>query len=298
LLAGNLALSRAAIGAAAVCAGAFAPPVTVVLRTIWRHRFDDEDARRTAYAIDGVLLEICYTIGPALVAALVAFANPQWALALAWAFAAGAVPALFASGGLRWWKRQPPAKRRLLGPLHEGRLVAVYLATFCVSVSFGAIEVGYPGFAIAHGSTAWGPALVAINSIGSAIGGIVYGGLHLGMPIERQLPRLLALLALPIAVQAAVASIGWMVPWAFVAGVLIAPSMAAVALIVSTEAPAKYATEAFTWSATAIVTGIGVGMACAGSLAEKVGPPAPFAFAAAATAAGSLLALRIARLRV
>jgi MFS family permease len=294
LFAGDLALPRWGILAAALVAGAFASPVTVVVRTVWRHRFDDEDARRTAYAMDGVLLEIAYTIGPALIAAIVALSGPQPALAMAWVFSACAVPMFFVSAGLRWWKRQPSAERSLLGPLHDARLVAVYLTTFFLSMGFGGIEVGYPGFATAMGSTPWGPALIAINSIGSAVGGVVYGGLRLSMPIDRQLPRLLVLFAAPIAVHAVLSSIGAMVPWALVAGLMIAPSMTAVAMIVSMQAPAKYATEAFTWSSTAIVTGIGVGMAISGALAERVGPSSPFAFTALAVATASVLSLRIA----
>jgi MFS family permease len=294
LFAGNLGIPRGGIVLASVVLGAFATPTVVVVRTIWRHRFDSEDERRTAYAMDGVLLEIAYTIGPALIAAIVAFASPQWALALAWVIAAGAVPMLLASRGLRWWKRQPSAERRLLGPLHDGRLVAVYVTTFFISMAFGGMEVGYPGFATAYGSTPWGPGLIAINSIGSAIGGIVYGGLHPSMPVDRQLPRLLLVFALPVGAHAFLSSVGWMVPWAFLGGIMIAPSMTAVAMIVSIRAPAKYATEAFTWSSTSIVTGIGVGMAVAGWLAEQVGPSTPFAFAALAVFAASALALRVA----
>jgi predicted MFS family arabinose efflux permease len=63
--------------------------------------------------------------------------------------------------------------------------------------------------------------------------------------------------------------------------------------VVSTAAPAKYATEAFTWSSTAIVTGIGAGMAIAGVLVERVGPPAPFGFAAASVFTAAFLALRV-----
>jgi hypothetical protein len=294
LFAGDLGIPRSGIVLAAVVLGAFATPTVVVVRTIWRHRFASDDERRTAYAMDGVLLEIAYTIGPALIAAIVAIASPQWALALAWVIAASAVPMLIASRGLRWWQRQPPAQRRLLGPLHDGSLVAVYVTTFFLSMAFGGMEVGYPGFATAQGSTPWGPGLIAINSIGSALGGIVYGGLRLSMPIDRQLPRLLLAFALPVGVHAVLSSVGWMIPWAFLGGLMIAPSMTAVAMLISIRAPAKYATEAFTWSSTAIVTGIGVGMAMSGWLSERIGPSIPFAFAALAVFVASMLALRVA----
>lgn len=295
LFAGNLGLPRSGIVWVAVLTGLFTPPVTVVIRTMWRYRFDDEAERRTAFAFDGVLLEIAYTVGPALIGFAVAVSSAQTAMAIAWGFIAAAVPMLVASRGLAWWQRQPPAQRRLLGPLHEPRLVAVYVATFFLTMAFGAMEVGYPGFAIAQGATAWGPGLIAINSIGSAIGGIVYGGTRLRTPVERQLPLLLALLGLPLFVHALLSSLFWMAPWALVAGLLIAPSMTAVAMIVSTVAPAKYATEAFTWSATAIVTGIGAGMAAGGMLVERFGAPTAFLLASGCALLAGLLALRVGR---
>jgi hypothetical protein len=100
LFAGNLGLPAYGIAAAAVLAGSFTPPVTVVVRTAWRHRFDDEASRRMAFAFDGTLLEIAYTAGPALIAIAVAVATTQAAMALAWLCAAAAVPMLQASGGL------------------------------------------------------------------------------------------------------------------------------------------------------------------------------------------------------
>jgi len=288
-----LALPRVAMFAAAVAIGAFTPPVTVLVRSLWRYRFEDEGLRRTAFALDAVLLEIAYTLGPLAVAAAIALASPQAALALAWGFVALSVPLLFASGGLAWWKRGPAGERHLLGPLRDAELLRVYASAFALTLAFGAFEVGYQAFARAAGADAWGPTLIAINSIGSAVGGLVYGAIHLRMPVEQQLPRSMALMALPLAAQALAASPWSMVPWSFLAGVLIAPAMTAVSLIVAKNAPARYATEAFTWSSTAIVTGVGAGTAIGGALAERVGAAWTFAFAAGCAISASALALRL-----
>ena len=63
---------------------------------------------------------------------------------------------------------------------------------------------------------------------------------------------------------------------AFVAGALIAPSITAQSVLVSRLAPAKYATEAFTWSSTFIVSGLGAGMALGGAIVETTGLSAVF----------------------
>ena len=271
--AGPLGLSRTSILVAAVITGAFIAPVTTLIRTIWRHRLEDEHARRTAFAIDSVLIELAFTLGPALVALLVVVATPRAALGMAWVFVVASVPLLYQSGGLAWWKPPAPsAQRSLLGPLRERELLVIYATTFALTLSFGALEVAYPGFASVRATPAWGPTLIAINSIGSALGGLAYGGSHFAMSIERQLPRLMALLAVPLILHVFIDAPWGMVPLAFVAGLLIAPSMTGATLLISRHAPPGYVTEAFTWSATAIVTGVGVGMAAGGALIERHGP--------------------------
>ena len=294
LFAARLALSHAAILLACVVTGAFIPPVTTIARTIWRHRFDDERMRQTAFAFDAVLIELSFTLGPSLIALLVAIASSRSALALAWLFTVAAIPLLYASGGMAWWKNAPPAKRHLLGPLRDPQLLVVYASTFGLTVAFGALEVGYPGFAIERASAPWGPALIAVNSIGSALGGLAYGGVHVAMPVERQLPRLMGFLALPLALHLLVDNAWPMVPLAFVAGLMIAPSLTGATLLVSRYAPPAYVTEAFTWSATAIVTGVGTGMALGGALVERHGARSAFVLAtvSALCAAAAALALR------
>ncbi len=295
LAAGPLGLSRTAILAAALVAGASSPPLTVLVRTLWRMRLKDPALRQTAFATDAVALELAYTVGPALIAIAVALGPPGAPLALALLFTAAAVPTMFASGGLAWWTSSGPAERHLLGPLRDRRLLMLYATTFALALSFGAIEVAYPAFGRAAGADAWGPALLAICSIGSAMGGIAYGGLHLHAPLARQLPWALALIAAGLAAHVPIGDPWLLAPVAALAGVLIAPAMTMVSLLVAELAPSKYATEAFTWSATAIVTGLGAGMAAAGTITERFGTGRTFALAAATAAIASALAIALRR---
>ena len=281
----------AAVCACAAAAGLFASPITTLTRTMWRQRFDREDDRRTAFALDAVALEINFTLGPAMLAAVLATSGP----ATAFAIAIGAVVAAFvlylASGVLRHFQRVEAVDRHLLGPLTEPRLWLVFGATFGLTMGFGVLEVGYPAFATALAAPALGGVLLAVNSLGSAVGGMLYGGMHFRASVERQFAVAMALMAIPLALHAA-----FLQPWAFgvvsfFAGALIAPSITAQSVLVSRFAPAKYATEAFTWSSTFIVTGIGAGIAAGGALVEHVDLRAPFAAGAALLACVSLLVL-------
>jgi hypothetical protein len=251
--------------------------------------------RQTAFSLDAVLLELAYAIGPAAIALTIAVASARAAMALAFVFAVLAAPLLALSGALRWWTPEPAGARSLLGPLTEPRLLRVYAATFALTLAFGALEVGYPAFGRAAGADSWGPALIAFNSIGSALGGLVYGGAHLKAPLARQLPVLMALLAVPLAGHLPIATPWPLVPLAFAAGALIAPAMTAVALLVANLAPARHATEAFTWSSTAIVTGVGGGMMAGGALVERFGANGAFGLAIAAVLVAAAIALPLKR---
>ena len=288
-----LGLSPAQMTAVAVIAGAFAPPITVLTRTMWRHRFESDVDRKTAFALDAVLVELAFTAGPALIALLLAVGSPAIAFGAAFFFTLIAVPVFLASPALRYWKHEPHGERHLLGPLREGRLVAVYATTFLITASLGLLEIGYPGFAAEVGIAPLAGVLLAINSIGSAIGGLAFGALHWKLPPPRQLPRILALMALPLALQATIAHAGALALVAFLAGLCIAPALTVVTMLVSTYAPARYATEAFTWAATCIVSGVGAGNAVGGLLLERFGASVVFATSAgvALLAGGCALAL-------
>ena len=80
---------------------------------------------------------------------------------------------------------------------------------------------------------------------------------------------------------------------AFACGLLIAPSLTALTLLVTRRAPERYATEAFTWLSTCVVMGIGAGMAVGGQLVEAAGAWAAFAVAAAACVVATLLSLSL-----
>ena len=292
-LARPLALSTAEIWTVAAIAGAFAPPIAVLTRTVWRHRFDDARQRNIAFALDSVVVELVFTAGPALIALLLAIGSPMVAFGAAFAFAALAVPVFAASPAMRYLQHDRTPERHLLGPLTEGKLLVVYATTLMTAFSLGLLEVAYPGFATQSGHTPLAGVLIAINSIGSAAGGLLYGGMHVALPVEKQLRRLLVMLALSLALQAAISSVSLLMVAALFAGLCIAPTVTIASVLVSTCAPRRYATEAFTWSTTSIVTGIGAGNALGGLLVERHGASLVFLASAAAALGASICALAL-----
>jgi MFS family permease len=282
LFAPRLHLPLAAIAPLTMLAGAFVTPISVLTRTLWRHRFEDPERRRTAFALDTAMIEINFTIGPALIGLALLVGTPADAFTITWLVAACAAPLFVLSGAPRYWKRAADEDRHLLGPLTERRLLVTYATSAALTFAFGMLEVGYPGFATRAGMPPFGGALLATCSIGSALGGLAYGGMNFALPLERQLPRLLLAFALPVGAHALVNAPWLLAVLALVAGLMIAPALTALSLLVTHYAPARYATEAFTWMSTCIVVGVGAGMAVGGQLVETVGPWAAFASGGAA----------------
>lgn len=291
LWAGTHAAAPPVLLACAAAAGLFAPPVTILTRTTWRHRFDDEQNRKMAYAIDSVMIELNFTTGPLFVAAMLPWLGATLTFAAVIGIGIAAVLVFVASPILKYWKIAPPQERHLLGPLHDGRLLALFALTFGLTLSFGLLEVGYPAYATHLGWVTLGGILLALNALGSAVGGFIYGALHSQRPLERQFTLALALMSIPFFLHGPVVSTVLLCALAFAAGLMIAPALTAQTLLVTRIAPVKHATEAFTWSSTFIVTGLGLGMAVGGTLTEQVHPKAPFIAGGALVAAMAGLSL-------
>ncbi|MFM2397976.1 MAG: hypothetical protein RL341_133 [Pseudomonadota bacterium] len=296
-LAGVMAWGYTVLILLAIVAGAFVTPINTLSRTLWRHRFEDGGQRKTAFAIDSVAIEVNFTVGPAIVALLLAFASATWAFAVAVASVVLAILVFWQSPAFKYWHREPAGERHLLGPLTDLRLLLVFACNFGLTFSFGVLEVTYAGFATAAGAAALAGVLIGLNSIGSATGGLLYGGLHLRAPLERQFAGSLALLAAMVGLHSVVSSPWIMGSLALASGLLIAPALTAQTLLISRIAPPKYATEAFTWSSTFIVSGIGIGTATAGWMIEHRGVPSAFLMGAASLVCAAALALtmRVAR---
>ena len=75
------------------------------------------------------------------------------------------------------------------------------------------------------------------------------------------------------------------------AGVIMAPTLTIQSMLVARTASPEHMTEAFTWSSTGLLAGVGIGMAAGGWLVERWNSNAAFiAGAIAAICAGTLAA--------
>ena len=276
---------------AAALAGALCPPIAVLTRTLWRHRFPDETNRRMAFSVDSIMIELNFTVGPALVAVVIAAYGAKIAFLASLLITFAAFIIFLFTPALKYWKQEPHIERHFLGPLTEPRLVGLFVVTFGMTFSFGILEVGYPAFATYLSLPVLAGLFLGVNSLGSAVGGAIYGVLHLKAPLERQFAFAVGIMSVPFLLHWWIDQVYVFAVIAFVAGTLIAPAFTAQTLLITRIAPNKYATEAFTWSSTFIVSGVGIGMAAGGAVAELVDVKAPFLLGCVVLAGMAIAAL-------
>lgn len=285
--------AAAAAHACAVAAGAFFPPITVCMRTFLRQQLHDEAQLAVAYSLESVLIEMIFILGPVLVAGFTALASPAAAVLFA-AVSGGGGTLMFArSPALSQWRIERVGATGLFGPLAARGFLALLAVIACYATAFGLVEIGTTAFAAEAGAPAAAGVLLAAMSIGSALGGLIYGGRSWRLPLEQQFPRMLAGMGVGLAPLAVIDAPGPFAAWCALAGVSMAPALIMQSMLVARMARPEHATEAFTWSSTALLAGVSLGLSLGGALLEVAHSPAVFASAAAISIAAGGLALRL-----
>lgn len=273
----------------ALVAGAALPPVSICMRALFPRVVPDPLLLPTAYSLDSALVEFIFIIGPALVAACVAAGYPAVAVGAA-AVCAALGGAIFVRADMvRAWRPAATRHARRRGPLRRPQLLLVYVITVCYSVAFGLFEVAVTAFAAEQGRPAVAGVALAMASVGSAAGALIYGSRHWAMPLERQFLWALSGMAASILLMTPVGSIPLFVAIAVVAGVPMATVIAIQSLLVSRLTPRDMLAESFTWGTTCLLGGISAGLAAGGLLVERLTPGATMAVAAGITALGAAL---------
>jgi hypothetical protein len=286
-----------AIVASSFLAGTAIPPLSSVLRSRWPYLLERHpDLIPGAYALDSVMIELIFIVGPLIVTAIVATTGPQYALGIsAVCVLLGTMLLLAGLRGRRGPPRQADGRRAVgLGALAAPGLRTLVLASLPVGFCFGAIEVVLPAFSESEGSKEMAGLLLAVWSAASGVAGLVYGARVRRAPLEDLHLRFACLLPLGIAALLVASSPLTMALLAILAGIPIAPLIASRNQLVGRVSLPGTATEAFTWPLTALVAGVSLGAATAGALVESYSWTAAVlvALAVAAVGAGVLFARR------
>jgi len=174
-----------------------------------------------------------------------------------------------------------------LGALRAPGIQTLVYSMVPVGFSFGALEIAIPAFAQDRGRPELAGVLIAVWSLASVAGGLIYGARSHGMSLARVHVRIALLLPLSFLALALAQSEWSMALLVIPAGVFIAPLLASRNELAGVVALPGSRTEAFTWPLTALVGGVALGAAAAGAIVQADGWRAAVVGAALAAALGA-----------
>lgn len=291
---GSLGAPTLALVAVGLLTGLALPPVSSVMRVLYpRLLGDDPVLIQGAFALDSVLTEMIFILGPLLVAALVVLLDPGAALVVsAVAVVAGTLAFLVSLPvASPEEQRGPRSGLRGVGALRAPGIQTLVLSMLPVGFAFGAVEVALPAFADSEGQPELAGLLLAVWSIGSAVGGLAYGARPRRASLGRvhlQVALLLPVGLLPVALAGSPAVMALLV---IPAGLFIAPLIATRNELAGRVAPAGAETEAYTWPLTALVAGLALGAAASGAIVDASGWRNAVLAGAAAAAVGAVVSV-------
>jgi hypothetical protein len=270
-----------ALGALAVAVTL--PPVTLVQRSLWPVVLSEPGDRRLAVSIDAQLLDAAMVLGPLLVAALVAVADPVLSLAIA---------GLSVQAGTWWFSALRACRARSAAPrpaealpdrwgaLQIPAVGVLALASALTGAALAVLRVTFGAVGNAGGSPAVAGMALAAFAAGSVGGGAVYGTRAWGEPSARRLMVLLAGYAVGLSTLLAAAGPVSLTALCLVAGLGMGPVVACTFELVARRVPGRVLAEGYAWMVTATFLGAAAGSPAAGALLAT--PRAGAAFAAAA----------------
>jgi MFS family permease len=298
---------RWSLFAAATITGIAIPPVSSCVRARWALVAPDTARLQVAYALESVLDEVIFIVGPVLVTLLATAASPAVAVASTLAFVATGVLTFAAQRGTepapsartaadRAATARPAGdrgnradRRRTAIAVPGVRVVAT--AFVALGAVFGALQVSMVAFAGEQGARGAAGPLLAVLAGASLCAGVVYGARAWRAPLHRRFAVALGLLAVGVVPLAIVDSVPLMAAAAVLAGLAVSPSLISGYGLVERLSPSGALTEGLTWVSTAVGLGIAIGSSASGQLVDLRGAGWGFAVCLAGAAAAAVVGL-------
>jgi predicted MFS family arabinose efflux permease len=274
----------------AVGAGATAPHLGSLVRARWAALFSGRPELGSAFALEAVIDEVVFIVGPPLMTLL--------ALQVGEAFAMYFCVVLILLGGL-WLSAQtrtqpqthPRGGARAIEKMVSPALTVLLLIMLLLGGVFGSFEVTTVAFARSVGSEPLTGVALALYAFGSLIAGLVYGARSPADDAGRRIlwfSVYLALIGLPLVL---VGSIWTLMLLAFLAGTAIAPLLISTTMIIERVVPAGRLTEALGVSISGLAVGVAVGSTTSGALVDSASANAGYAVMAGCGAGVLVVAL-------
>ncbi len=278
----------------AVAAGAAYPPIGSCVRARWSHVLAGRpDQVQTAYALESVIDEAIFVIGPTVATVLATTWHPWAGLALA--LVSGLVGTLFlASQRDTQPDPHPPDRSRGAAPgpaMPWATVVPLVVVSLALGSMFAAAEVTTVAFSGEQHAKSYAGVLLALWAMGSLIAGLVTGNLYWRRSATFRVQIgsvILALVMLPMVLVGSMPAMGGAL---FVAGFAIAPTLIAVMAATEQTVPAARLTEGMALIHTGIAAGLAPGAALAGLVIDAHGASPAYLVAGGAGVIAALASL-------
>jgi MFS family permease len=276
--------SSVVLAALAALAGVGVPPISGTVKALWAELVAEERLP-TAYAMESLLQQSFFLLGPLVATGLISVAGPAVTAAAAGAIVAGGTIAFVVAAGTA---RPTERVSRRSGALRIGAVRILCISTLLQSMTFGVLPVGL----VAVSTRAGMPTAAGIVQAGLTFGGVVGTFRTVGGGRYLRLMTTFSCCLLPLPFLASIPSYGGLAGMATMlvaTGFLLTPLAAASYLLVRAGTPADCRTEAFAWLSTGQAAGTALGSAIAGALIDHAGPVPAFVVPPVAVALAALL---------
>lgn len=273
----------------AAVAGAALPQVGSCVRARWSALVPDKRMLQTAFALEAVVDETVFLVGPTLVTFLATGVDPLAGLTAAVLFGLVGTFALVAQR-----RTEPPPRRsgpaHGHGPLGWRVLGPLTVSAFALGMLFGGTEVATVAFADEQGAKSVSGVLLAIWALGSLVAGLVVGMLRMRAHHSSRYRWGVLALALLMTPLPLVGSLGLMAVLLFLAGFAISPTLIASVAWIEETVPAGRITEGISITSTGLAAGVAPGAALVGLVVDHAGASTSYLVPAAAGLVGAAVA--------
>jgi MFS family permease len=281
--------------ASAGLAGACIPPVSSMIRVRWTHLLRGSHRLPTALAMESVVDEFVFIVGPVLVTFLSTTGHATSGVVTAFTLAAvGSL--LFAAQG----RTEPPPHgheaRKGPSAIRTKGLRVLFVVGAAVGAILGCLEIALVAFADQEGAKSLSGVLIASLAVGSMASGIGWGTVHWRHPLRHRLAAVLVLMTVLSVPLLLVTDVWLMVPFVVLAGIAVSPSLISSFTLAELLVPRSAVTEAFTWIGTALGLGVAVGASVAGKIVDVWGANAAFSVATVAAGIAAIVVAACQRL--
>jgi MFS family permease len=275
----------------AALAGAALPQVGSCVRARWSHNVADKPSLQTAFALEAVLDEVVFMVGPVLVTVLATSWHPLAGLGTA------VVAGLVGTLALATQRSTEPPAHRGTGrhaprvPMGWPVLGPLVVVGVMLGVVFGGAEVAAVAFSDELGAKAASGPLLAALAVGSGLAGFVSGTVQWRSSNATRFRVGTVALAVAMVPLPFVEGFWLMAVVLFLVGVAVSPILIASVAWIEETVPARRLTEGIAIMTTGLYVGLAPGAALVGAVVDRAGASASFWVTVVAAVVGALAAL-------